>query len=206
MGGCYHRSSSVTTSGGAGSEEDGRPSRACVTGASVRMREVSAADGGGHAVEDALPGAAGETAGGGSFQAQAAVEEAGGGDRADAGDALDPVGRVSGQAGPTAPGAGRHPVASLDLLGADEPLAGRMAVFRTRTRGDELVHVPVPDMIRASRPAGILLTRVAMTSSASVSSKHGGQELPHQRQRRVEAEWQEGLGALQGQIDDLSPR
>ncbi len=85
-------------------------------------------------------------AGGGEvFQAQAAVEEAGGGDRADAGDALDPVGRVSGQASPAAPGAGRHPVAGLDLLGADEAVAGAHGGVQDEDLvGDELVHVPVP--------------------------------------------------------------
>jgi hypothetical protein len=76
----------------------------------AHAREVPAPVGGGHVVEDALPGAAGEPAGGGEvFQAQAALEEAGGGDRADAGDALDPVGRVSGQAGPAAQALGGTP-------------------------------------------------------------------------------------------------
>jgi hypothetical protein len=65
----------------------------------AHAREVPAPDGSGHVVEDALPGPAGEPAGGREvFQAQAAVEEAGGSDRADAGDALDAVGLAMGTA------------------------------------------------------------------------------------------------------------
>ena len=71
-------------------------------------------------------------------------EGGGCGGRADAGDALDAVGRVSGQSGPAAPGAGRNPVAGLDLLGADEAVAGAHGGIQDEDAvGDELVLVPV---------------------------------------------------------------
>ncbi len=77
-------------------------------------------------------------------EVQAILKEADGGGRADAGDAVDAVGKVSGQSGPAAPGAGRHPVAGLDLLGADEAVAGAHGGIQDEDAvGDELVHVPV---------------------------------------------------------------